>query len=49
LSIADTTSTNPKAQEKREKALETLLEKGYCKHCANSLLQFVGEILRKSQ
>lgn len=49
LSIADTTSTNPKAKKRREKALETLLDKGYCETCANVILKFVGEILRKSE
>jgi len=47
LSIGDATSTNPKAEKKREKAMETLLEKGYCPCCANMLLRFIGEILRK--
>ena len=48
LSIVNTTSTNPKRQKARDKAFRTLLEKGYCEHCANMLLAFVGEILRKS-
>ena len=47
LSIADTTVTNPKAAKRREKALETLLEKGYCDNCAKHLLNFVGELLRR--
>lgn len=49
LSLADTTTTDPKAKKKREKAMETLLEKGYCTSCANSLLGFVGEILRREE
>lgn len=49
LSIADTTVSNPKAKRRRDKALDTLMEKGYCEHCANVLLKFVGEILRKSE
>ena len=47
LSIADTTITNPKATKRREKALQTLLDKGYCENCAKHLLSFVGEILRR--
>ena len=49
LSLADTTTTNPKAKKRREKALQNLLDKGYCKECANVLLKFVGEILRKEE
>jgi serine protein kinase len=48
LSIADTTSTDPKRKKRREKALEILLDKGYCEECANVLLRFIGEILRKA-
>jgi serine protein kinase len=47
LSIADTVSTDPKAQKRREKAFSILLERGYCKSCATVLLKYVGEILRK--
>jgi len=47
LSIADTTNVNPKTKKKRDQAIEKLIEKGYCVHCANNLLQFVSEILRK--
>jgi len=47
LSIADTTSTNPKAKKRREQALEMLIEKGYCPKCASMLLSFIGEVLRK--
>jgi len=49
LSLADTTTTDPKAKKRREKALNTLLEKGYCKECANVLLAFIGEVLRKEE
>jgi len=49
LSLADKSVTNPKAKKRREKALQTLLEKGYCEECANVLLAFVGEILRKEE
>jgi serine protein kinase len=47
LSIADTTSTNPKITERRDTALKTLEQKGYCPHCAKQLLGFVGELLRR--
>jgi serine protein kinase len=47
LSIVNTTSTDPKRMRARNKAFETLMKKGYCEHCANVLLSFVGEILRK--
>ena len=47
LSIADTTNVNPKTEKKRSEAIKKLIEKGYCDQCANTLLQFVSEILRK--
>lgn len=47
LSIADTTVTDDKATKKRNKAMQTLLDKGYCEYCAKQLLNFVGEILRR--
>lgn len=47
LSIADTTATDDKVKKRRTRALKTLVEKGYCKHCAKQLLSFVGEILRR--
>lgn len=47
LSIANTVSTSPKVKSRRTKALKTLKKKGYCDHCAKSLLGFVGEILRR--
>jgi len=49
LSIADTTSTDPKAQMKRSEALKRLKEKGYCDHCGSMLLSFVGEVIRKEE
>jgi serine protein kinase len=49
LSLADTTTTDPKAKKRRGKALETLLSNGYCKECANVLLAFIGEVLRKEE
>jgi len=49
LSLADTTITDPKAGKRREKALRTLLKNGYCEECANMLLSFIGEVLRKEE
>ncbi len=49
LSLASTTTTDPKARKRRERALKTLLEKGYCDECANVLLAFIGEVLRKEE
>ena len=48
LSIASTGNTNPKTKRSRDRAFKTLLAKGYCERCANMLLAFVGEILRKT-
>lgn len=49
LSLADTTSTDPKTKKRSEKAFKTLLKNGYCKECANVLLSFIGEVLRKEE
>ena len=48
LSIATSTNTSPKAKKHRDQAFETLLEDGYCDSCAQVLLKFVGEVLRKT-
>lgn len=47
LSIGDTVSTSKKVKARRTKALNTLIKKGYCKHCAAALLGFIGEVLRR--
>ncbi len=49
LSLADTAATDPKAKRRREKARKNLLDKGYCDECANVLLAFIGEVLRKEE
>ena len=49
LSLGDTSNTNPKAKKRRERALKNLLDKGYCKECANVLLKFIGEVFRKEE
>jgi serine protein kinase len=48
LSIATSTNVAPKTQRNRDRAFETLKKKGYCDSCANMLLSFVAEILRKT-
>jgi serine protein kinase len=49
LTIADKTRKDPKTLKRRQDALEALQQKGYCPVCAESLLQFVGDILRKEE
>lgn len=47
LTIADKNIKDPKTIKRKEDAVSKLLEKGYCPVCANNLLHFVGEMLRK--
>ena len=49
LTIADKTRKDPKTVKRRGDALEALQQKGYCPVCAESLLQFVGDLLRKEE
>jgi serine protein kinase len=49
LSLADPTNTDPKAKTRRDRALKTLLNRGYCPECSNVLLAFIGEVLRKEE
>jgi serine protein kinase len=57
LTIADKTSTDEKKQKRRERAFRRLVpqdrtpesHKDYCEHCANMLLAFIGEVLRKEE
>jgi serine protein kinase len=49
LTIADKTRKDPKTLKRRQDALEALQQKGYCAVCAESLLQFVGDVLRKEE
>jgi len=49
LTIADKTRRDPKTLKRRQDALEALQEKGYCPVCAENLLQFVGDLLRKEE
>jgi serine protein kinase len=47
LSISNTVSTSAKTKARRNRALKTLQKKGYCEHCAQALLSFIGEVLRR--
>ncbi len=49
LTIADKTRKDPKTLKRRQDAIEALQQKGYCSVCAENLLQFVGDILRKEE
>lgn len=49
LTIADKASTSKKAKIKRRSAIKMLEKRGYCHHCGEMLLAFVGEILRKEE
>jgi serine protein kinase len=49
LTIADRSRKDPKTMKRRQDALEALQQKGYCPVCAENLLQFVGDILRKEE
>ena len=49
LTIADKTRRDPKTMKRREDALQALEQKGYCPICAENLLLFVGDLLRKEE
>jgi serine protein kinase len=50
LTLGDrTNSKDPKTLKRKDEAVNKLLEKGYCPVCAETLLHFVGEILRKEE
>ncbi len=49
LTIADKTRKDPRTIKRRQDALEVLQQKGYCPVCAENLLQFVGDLLRKEE
>jgi len=49
LTIADKTRKDPKTLKRRQDAIEALQQKGYCAVCAENLLQFVGDLLRKEE
>ena len=45
----DKNTKDPKTIKRREEATSKLLETGYCPVCANNLLHFVGEMVRKEE
>lgn len=47
LTIADKSANDEKTKKRRHSAIEKLIKRGYCQHCAAVLLSFVAEILRK--
>jgi len=49
LTIADKTRKDPKTLKRRQDAIEALQKKGYCSVCAENLLQFVGDVLRREE
>jgi serine protein kinase len=49
LTIADKTRKDPKTMKRRQDAMEALQQKGYCPVCAENMLQFVGDILRREE
>jgi serine protein kinase len=49
LTLADKTKKDPKTMERKQEAVTKLMEKGYCPVCAEALLGFVGEMLRKEE
>jgi serine protein kinase len=49
LTLADKTATDKRSQMKRKTAVNNLIKRGYCEDCANILLSFVGEVLRKEE
>lgn len=49
LTLADRSTKDPKTTKRKDDAVSKLLEKGYCPVCADNLLHFVGEILRKEE
>ena len=49
LTLADQSRRDPKTLERKQEAVSKLLEKGYCPVCAEALLEFVGEMLRKEE
>ena len=47
LTIADRSANDEKTKKRRQSAIDKLVKRGYCATCANVLLSFVAEILRK--
>jgi len=49
LTLGDKTRKDPKTLKRKEEAISKLVERGYCPVCAETLLQFVGDMLRKEE
>ena len=49
LTLTDKTRRDPKTLKRKEDAVSKLIEKGYCPVCAETLLQFVGDMLRREE
>jgi serine protein kinase len=49
LTISDKTRKDPKTVKRRQDAAEALQQKGYCPVCADHLLQYVGDLLRRGE
>jgi len=49
LTLADRSRRDPKTAERKQEAVAKLLDRGYCPLCAEALLEFVGEMLRKEE
>ncbi len=49
LTLTDKTRRDPKTTDRKSEAVAKLQEKGYCPVCAEALLEFVGEMLRKEE
>ncbi len=49
LTLADRSRRDPKTAERKQEAVAKLLDRGYCPICAEALLEFVGEMLRKEE
>jgi len=49
LTLADKSATDKRTAMKRKTAVGNLVKRGYCEECANILLSFIGEVLRKEE
>jgi serine protein kinase len=49
LTLTDKSRRDPKTLERKNDAIAKLKEKGYCPACAEALLDFVGEMLRREE
>ncbi len=49
LTLGDSTRRDPKTLERKNEVIAKMQEKGYCPVCAEALLEFVGEMLRKEE